>query len=182
MHRRMAVLALGVLLVAALMAASGGRAYLSDRPEACGGCHEMTPRIQTWKASPHGRLAVCADCHVPQDGALSAFSTKAADGMRHGVLHATGKVPPFIHLKRDAARDVLQANCLRCHGERVSMDRWRNLPALGTTSATTRPRPETAFHADQGRSCVDCHRSTGHVAAKGALDIHQGGIPRLPGH
>lgn len=162
MRRRVAVLGLGALLVAALLAASRGRAYLSDRPEACGNCHEMTPRVQAWKAGPHGRIAVCADCHVPQEGALSALSTKGADGVRHGVLHAAGKVPRFLHLKRDAAREVIQANCLRCHGTRVEKAAWQRLPALGTSQARTRPRPDTALHADGTRACTDCHRATGH--------------------
>lgn len=168
MRRRRLIVASVLLLGLAAVGASRARGYFSSRPEACTSCHEMTPRLEGWKTAPHRHVARCVDCHVPPGGTLEAIHAKATDGARHGAVHVAGQVPPFIHVKREATQQTLQANCLRCHRERMSMEAWRGLPALGNPSARTRPRPDTAFHADPTRLCSDCHRETGHGPRGGA--------------
>ncbi len=162
MRRRRWLLLVGIVVVLAGALGAKGRAYLSGRPEACTACHAMVPRHVAWKTGPHGRVATCADCHVPQDGMLEGLGAKVGDGARHSTVQLTGRTPAFIHVKRDASRATLQANCLRCHEALLSPEAWRALPRLGTTTATIRPRPRTAFHADPSRACTDCHRKTGH--------------------
>ena len=66
---------LGILTGLFFFALHVGRAtsYLSDKPEACVNCHVMTPYYATWQNGSHGRIAVCNDCHVPQDNFIKKY-------------------------------------------------------------------------------------------------------------
>lgn len=119
---------------------SNAASYLSDDPEACINCHIMTPMYASWKHSSHARVATCNDCHVPHDSALAKYAYKAMDGARHSTMF-TLRMEPQVIRARPAARPVIQANCIRCHGDQVH-------------GATTEPA--------WTRSCVDCHREVPH--------------------
>ena len=145
------------LLTTALLWKSGASSYLSDRPEACAACHLMRPRLDSWRAGGHAKVATCADCHVPHGRPLEAILAKGSDGLRHAAIATLGTEPQTLQLR---AADVLEANCLRCHS-------WMVPPPWGRKSAAPRfglstARPADAYHADPGRSCLACHRDTSH--------------------
>lgn len=123
-----------------VMLISNAVSYMSDDPEACINCHIMTPMYASWKHSSHARVATCNDCHVPHDSLINKYVYKATDGARHSTMF-TLRMEPQVIRAREAAKPVIQANCLRCHGDQVHR-------------STTQP----AFT----RSCVDCHREVPH--------------------
>jgi len=119
---------------------SNAASYLSDEPEACINCHIMTPMYASWKHSSHARVATCNDCHVPHDSLINKYAFKAMDGARHSTMF-TLRMEPQVIRARDAAKPVIQANCIRCHGNTVHR-------------STTEPKFT--------RSCVECHREVPH--------------------
>lgn len=119
---------------------SQAASYLSDDPKACINCHIMTPMYASWQHSSHANAASCNDCHVPHDSALRKYYFKAMDGSRHSFLF-TFRMEPQVIRARYESKEVIQANCLRCHGDQVHQ-------------ATTEPIFE--------RSCVECHREVPH--------------------
>lgn len=95
-----------------------GRAtsYLSDKPETCINCHVMTPYYATWEKSSHARFTVCNDCHVPQNNIIEKYFFKASDGLRHSYVFTFRLEPQVIRIK-EAGRNAVQKNCIRCHKE-----------------------------------------------------------------
>ncbi|MFP4367945.1 MAG: cytochrome c nitrite reductase small subunit [Candidatus Kapaibacterium sp.] len=93
---------------------SNASSYLSDDPEACVNCHVMIPHFATWEHSSHREVAVCNDCHVPQDNFVRKYLFKAQDGMRHATVFTLRNEPPAIRIL-DAGKNVVQENCIRCH-------------------------------------------------------------------
>jgi cytochrome c nitrite reductase small subunit len=146
------------LLTMALLWKSGAPSYLSGRPEACAGCHLMGPRLDSWRAGGHAKVATCVDCHVPHGQPLEALLAKGSDGLRHAAIATLGTESRTLQAR---AADVLEANCLRCHSWMASLKGKRAAaPYFGRRSA----RPEDAYHADPNRSCLACHRDTSHRA------------------
>lgn len=119
---------------------SQATSYLSDDPEACINCHIMNPMYASWQHSSHGRVTTCNDCHVPHDSTFRKYLFKAMDGARHSTLF-TLRMEPQVIRAREESREVIQANCLRCHGDQVH-------------SATT--------SVEFARNCTDCHREVPH--------------------
>lgn len=111
--------------------------YLSDSPETCMNCHVMTDAYATWKRGSHARVAVCNDCHVPHNNPVAKMAFKGMDGTRHSYVFTMRKEPQVLKLSHGAV-GVVQANCLRCHSDRLTMVR------LAETSE---------------RTCWDCHSS-----------------------
>jgi cytochrome c nitrite reductase small subunit len=97
----------------------------------------MREKFTAWEVSPH-RFAVCNDCHVPHN-LVGKYATKAEHGMRHSYVFTFGN-PQVIRL-RDSGKEVVEANCVRCHEGRVS----------------------TIFHNPPGKRCFDCHHGMGHL-------------------
>jgi cytochrome c nitrite reductase small subunit len=122
--------------------------YLSDNPETCINCHVMNSQYYDWTHSAHRRVAVCNDCHVPHDNFIHKYFFKAQDGLRHAAVFTFRKEPQVIYI-REAGRDVVHRNCLRCH-ERTTGTEFM-YPVL----------PGYHNHL-QERSCLDCHRETPH--------------------
>ncbi|MBM4018288.1 MAG: cytochrome c nitrite reductase small subunit [Planctomycetes bacterium] len=146
--------ALGLAIVAARIA--NATSYLSDAPGACINCHVMTDAYATWERGSHGLAAACSDCHVPHTGLAAAYAFKAADGGRHSYVFTLRREPQVLRLSR-GAEPVIQANCLRCHGDLVAMTR----PAAG------------------GRRCWDCHMNI-HGRSRSLSSSPAALRPRLP--
>jgi cytochrome c nitrite reductase small subunit len=127
--------ALGMAIVVARIA--NATSYLSNSPETCVNCHVMTDAYATWQRGSHGHVAVCNDCHVPHTSTAAQYAFKAKDGMRHSYVYTMRTEPQVLRLSR-GAEPVVEANCLRCHGELVAM--------------TSLARGE--------RHCWDCHTNT----------------------
>ncbi len=129
---------LGAILGMAVVVARISRAtsYLSDSPDTCMNCHVMTDAYATWGRGSHGKVTVCNDCHVPHENLVSKMAFKAMDGAKHSAVFTLRREPQVLRLS-ELARPVVQANCIRCHRDRLAMVR-----VAGVSE----------------RTCWDCHR------------------------
>ena len=127
---------------------SNAVSYLSDDPQTCVNCHVMYPEYATWEKGSHGRVTTCNDCHVPQDNIIRKYMFKASDGLRHASMFTFRMEPQVIRIK-NAGRDVVQENCIRCHANYLHPV---SLRAIGAKS----------INDDTDRLCWDCHRETPH--------------------
>jgi cytochrome c nitrite reductase small subunit len=128
-----------------------GLSYFGTDPSACANCHIMQPQYDAWQKGSHHAAAVCIDCHLPNDF-VSKYYTKAENGYRHGKLFTTGEFnePIFVQAR---GREILEENCLRCHGSLVA----ELEPHPGDQSPS---RDVAASQRDV--SCVRCHSGVGH--------------------
>lgn len=119
-----------------------GLSYFGTEPSACRNCHIMQPQYDGWQKGSHHAVAVCIDCHLPHDF-VSKYLVKAENGYRHGKLFTTQTFAEPIVVQRHG-REILEANCVRCHAGLVS---------------ELRPASEDP---NQALSCVRCHSGVGH--------------------
>ena len=151
--------AAGVLVGVSLVTAVIGRAtsYLSDKSETCINCHVMTDAYVSWQSGSHALVATCNDCHVPQTNPVARWGFKALDGTKHSAVFAFRAEPQVLSLS-GIARPVVQANCLRCHGNVMQM-----VPLEGPGQ----------------RTCWDCHTNIhGKARSLSASPVER--RPRLP--
>lgn len=144
------IIVLGILvgLVIHIFNISNAVSYLSDEPQTCVNCHVMYPEYATWERGSHGRVTTCNDCHVPQDNVIRKYMFKASDGLRHATMFTFRLEPQVIRIK-DAGRNVVQENCIRCHANFLHPIALRSIGAKG-------------IEDDTERVCWDCHRETPH--------------------
>jgi len=136
---------------------ANGLAYLSNDPATCANCHIMNDELDSWHKGPHHAAATCNDCHVPPQF-FGKYLAKARNGYHHSFgftfqpsePDAPGARKVFAEPIRIKAANsqILQDNCLRCHGELVH-DIVR-----GST------------WADDSIRCVHCHQAVGHGARR----------------
>ena len=119
-----------------------GLSYLSTDPRACANCHIMQPQLDSWQKSSHKNVAVCADCHLPHDF-IPKYIAKAENGYHHSMGFTLQNFPEPIMIKPGNAQ-ILQDNCLACHGNLV------NEMVMGATTDPNAVR------------CVHCHADVGH--------------------
>ena len=119
-----------------------GASYFSSNPQSCANCHIMREQYDSWQHASHHAHAACVDCHLPHDF-VGKYVAKAENGFWHskGFTLQDFHEPIRIEPKNSA---ILQANCVKCHGDLVS-----DLSAHG------------AF-VDGSNNCVRCHASVGH--------------------
>jgi cytochrome c nitrite reductase small subunit len=181
------------------MVMSQATSYMSDRPEVCVNCHIMRPQYATWKASAHHTVATCNDCHVPHDTVINKYRFKAEDGLRHSAMFTLHLEPQVIRI-REAGMNVVQQNCLRCHGQivdasamgKLSFTRqdnarpasaqplWQVVNGLTVASTATQSVPLVpAPHGDPARLCIDCHRETPHGRVSSLSSAPEARIERL---
>ncbi len=136
---------------------AGGPAYLGNDPATCVSCHIMNDEFDSWRKGPHHAAATCNDCHVPPH-----FPEKYVAKARNGYHHSMGftlqpSAPDAVGARaffaepvriKDKNSQILQDNCLRCHGgfvhDIVRGSSW----------------------ADQAIRCVHCHGAAGHGARR----------------
>jgi len=129
-----------------LVKVSNATSYLSDDPRVCINCHIMTPQYSTWAHSAHRSITDCNACHVPHNNVINKYRFKAIDGLRHSTVFTLRNEPQSIYI-REAGREVVHDNCLRCHTSLFS-----DGPGM----------PEEAMNDRRERECLDCHRNTPH--------------------
>lgn len=161
------LITLGILIGIGLLILriSNATSYLSDNPNACINCHVMTAQFATWQKSSHARVATCNDCHVPQNNPVRTYAFKASDGLRHAYMFTFRLEPEVIRIK-NAGRDVVQENCIRCHSK--IMD---NLSLVSVTGEMTE-------HGG-GKLCWDCHRETPHGTVTSLSSFPMARVPRV---
>ena len=130
-----------------------GLSYFKTDPRACVNCHIMQPQYDGWQKSGHHTVAVCVDCHLPQEF-VHKYLVKTENGWRHGKMFTTGNFQQPIEVK-PAGQMVLQANCVRCHADLTADMRAAN----------------QAHSTNQSHSgeiqCVKCHSDVGHGGRSG---------------
>lgn len=131
---------------------SNAASYLGDDPRTCINCHVMTPQYITWEHGSHREVATCNDCHVPQNNVVNKYYFKAKDGLYHATVFTLRQEPQAIRMK-EASKQAVQANCIRCHSDQVTdpkMTAW------------------VANHAGNrtDRTCWECHRETPHGSVR----------------
>ena len=114
-----------------------GYAYLGNDPKSCVNCHVMQDAYDSWQKSSHHAVAVCVDCHLPNDNIMEHLVWKGIDGGWDFFAFHTGLYSEPIRIT-EHGRKVVQGNCVRCHGHMVS-------------------RIST-----EGLECSKCHRSVNH--------------------
>jgi cytochrome c nitrite reductase small subunit len=137
---------LGILIGLGLYTFTYGKgfSYFSADPRACANCHIMQDQFDSWQKGTHHHAATCIECHLPHDF-IPKMIAKTDNGWRHSKAFTLQDFHEPIQITRRNS-EILQENCLRCHGEFV-----HNL-TLGSTTA-----------ADAVK-CVHCHRGVGHGA------------------
>src|SRR5690606_30339190 len=162
------IISIGVLLGLGLLILhlANATSYLSNDPKACINCHVMTTQYASWQRSSHARVATCNDCHVPQDNFLRTYAFKASDGIRHATMFTFRLEPQVIQIK-EAGANVVQGNCLRCHGDQVH--------------ATYLNRSVSLDEREEGvgKFCWDCHRETPHGRVRSLSAYPNARVPQL---
>lgn len=121
-----------------------GLSYLSNDPAACANCHIMNEQYDGWLKSSHKGVATCNDCHTPHN-LVGKYVAKGLNGYNHSKAFTLQNFhEPIMITQRNA--QILQDNCVRCHGEFV-----HEIVAGSTTAA-------------DAVQCVHCHRHVGHGA------------------
>jgi cytochrome c nitrite reductase small subunit len=119
-----------------------GYSYMTNDPEACRNCHVMNEQFDGWVKSSHRAVAVCNDCHTPP-GLVGKYGTKAMNGFWHSFYFTSGRFPDPVQIT-GRNRAVTEKACRHCHQEIVA--------AI-----------DAGHPAGDGVSCIDCHRSVGHL-------------------
>ena len=120
-----------------------GLSYFSTDPAACKNCHIMNDQYASWSKGPHHGDAGCVDCHLPHD-LVAKYVAKAMNGYHHSKGFTLQDFHEPILIKPRNA-EILQKNCMRCHGDFVH-------EALGAQGTREEVR------------CTHCHRDVGHGA------------------
>lgn len=120
-----------------------GLSYFSTDPRACVNCHIMNEQYDSWQKAGHHQSAKCVDCHLPHD-LVGKYIAKADNGWRHSKAFTLQNFHEPIQITPRNA-DILQANCVRCHGQFVhELVAGARLPSRESVQ------------------CVHCHRGVGH--------------------
>lgn len=110
---------------------------MTESPEFCASCHVMKPMYETHFHSAH-RDVTCNDCHTPQDNYLKKVAYKGMSGTWDAYVFFTGQSPQIFKTK-PRTKEILHANCVRCH--------WKVVDAIEKRG---------------GKKCFECHRYTPH--------------------
>lgn len=129
-----------------------GMSYFSNDSEACNNCHIMNDVYNDWSRGSHAQKiagkprATCNDCHLPHEF-VEKWVAKAESGVAHAYAFTFKLDVLPTNLSATAkSKDMIQENCVRCHGDMVS----------SVVNPTTNP------HSNNALSCVSCHASVGH--------------------
>ena len=142
---------------------SNASSYLSDEPNACINCHVMVPQYVSWERSSHKRIANCNDCHVPQDSIIKKYAFKATDGLRHATLFTFRMEDQVIRIK-EAGKQVVQSNCIRCHEELFTNIKIYN---------------SKKNHYNDDELCIKCHKDVPHGDRSSLSSVPYARIPKL---
>ncbi len=158
------VVGIGVGLAIHIFYISNAYSYMSNDPKTCINCHVMTPQYATWERSSHARVATCNDCHVPQDNFFRTYYFKATDGLRHATMFTFRMEPQVMRIK-DAGKNAVQENCIRCHENQIH-------------PVSVRAISGKSIEKDS-RYCWDCHRETPHGRVNSLSSTPYAQTPRL---
>ena len=135
----LAVLGAGLVASLFFMLGPPGLLAKSGSPLFCASCHVMEEQYEAWFHAGAHRQVKCVDCHLPNQNPALHYVWKSIDGLKDTVVFYSGRVPERIDISPHG-RQVVLANCLRCHEAAVD-------------------------HIDQERLCWECHRRIPHRQA-----------------
>lgn len=140
-RKAMLFLLAGVFIGIAFFAGTSKALEVTDSADFCSSCHIMDEAHATFLQSNHATLS-CNDCHIPHDNIVSKYFFKAKAGLGHMYYNTLGqdKIPDVLHAT-EASQEVINDNCLRCHG-----------PTLDNIE----------YHDVYDGNCLSCHRSLVH--------------------
>ncbi len=144
---------------------SNASAYLSNDPKACINCHIMRPQYATWKHSSHARVAVCNDCHVPNENPILKYAFKAMDGTRHAFMF-TFRLEPQVIRMHAPGQWTVQNNCIRCHKDSLQDAAHLSVDWMDVKNGT-------------GKLCWDCHREVPHGRGNSRASVPNAIVPQL---
>lgn len=153
----------GILLLTLHLARA--TSYLSDDPAACVNCHVMAPYYATWEKGSHGKVATCNDCHIPHSNIINTYLFKAKDGMRHSYVFTFRLEPQVIRIKQ-AGKDAVQQNCIRCHQNLIHPISLRSISGQ-------------SIQKEGDGYCWDCHRETPHGRVNSLTSAPYARVPQL---
>jgi cytochrome c nitrite reductase small subunit len=106
------------LFLTALIFGPGAISASGAEPSSCGACHVMEKNVASFQQTTdkHKTELSCSDCHVPHQNAVGGLVDKYRTGIRHVSANMTGNIPDQLRL-RPADREVVTANCVRCHAD-----------------------------------------------------------------
>jgi cytochrome c nitrite reductase small subunit len=126
-----------------------GLSYFSKDPRACVNCHIMQDEYDSWAKSGHHHVAGCVDCHLSH-AVVPKLIDKSRNGWNHSVAFTLQNFHEPIMIGPKNA-EILQSNCLHCHGNFVHDIVRMQSPA--------EPEGESV-------SCVHCHKTVGHAPTR----------------
>lgn len=130
-----------------------GASYLSNNPQSCANCHVMQDHFDSWQHSSHHHVAVCNDCHLPQNS-IGKLVTEADNGLFHSLAFTLQNYHEPIQIK-PRNRLVTQNACIACHADFVH--------AILPVEAST---PDSGTARGDGydmQLCTHCHAEVGHA-------------------
>ena len=133
---------------------------MTSGAEFCGSCHSMKLVSHTYYEDKHSSVAVCTDCHLPQDSFLNHYLHKAQHGIRDVIKeHIVGvEDKDWIGNLSNSEQFVYKSGCLKCHDFKESDKQKFDSHKL--------------FLADENLHCVTCHR-VGHKNLREHLSSSQ---------
>lgn len=140
-----------LLIAGGLAIVLAGVSYLGSAPAVCASCHEMVPKVETWRVSAHTRVG-CPSCHEtprPWYRFYETVADRAALLARDVGAHLSagdGGVSPHDSM----AASIPDSTCERCH------DPSRQITLRYGTLI------DHSEHAERNGSCVSCHLWTAH--------------------
>lgn len=160
------LLLLGIVLGAALLAATATVFHKTSDSEFCVSCHSMQQPLAEYQGSVHfqnpkGIRAECADCHVPHQPLDYLWTKIRAVKDIYGEM--TGKIDTpekYEAHKLAMAQSVWKslkendsATCRSCH----------SFDAMDITAQRPEARLQHPVAIKQGETCIDCHKGVAHI-------------------
>ncbi|HLN25540.1 MAG TPA: NapC/NirT family cytochrome c [Patescibacteria group bacterium] len=174
---------LGLLLIVGFV---GGVVFLSgfnwgleltNNETFCRGCHEMNDNVYPeYRGTIHdqnrtGVRATCPDCHVPHEF-LPKMKRKlqASNEVLNKLLGTIDTREKFENHRLELElhewtrmKESDSHTCRSCH----------NFAAMDLSRQGPRARLRHTQAAEQGQTCIDCHKGIAHQLATGALDAEK---------
>ena len=106
-----------IIALKALFIVADHKFQMTSGAEFCGSCHSMKPMTVSYLDDSHAKVAVCADCHLPQDSFLNHYFHKAQHGVRDLIQEHLIGTEQIDWVQKLAKSDqfVYKSGCLRCH-------------------------------------------------------------------
>jgi len=138
LKRKKILVGVGLLSFVFLLVVFGpsGIYYSTSTPDYCGSCHVMDDKHEQWFLSGLHRNITCVDCHLPNNNFANHMLWKGIDGMKDFLYFHLAIFSEPIEITGHG-KNTVRKNCIRCHGEMVSL-------------------------IDNERNCWECHRRVNH--------------------